>query len=69
MNEMKRIECCFKCDHRHIGCHAECEEYIQEKAQREHDREEMFRGMKEFNDATGCEVERSRRAKKYIGKR
>ena len=66
---MKRIECCFKCEHRYIGCHAECEDYKAEKAQREHDREEMFRGMKEFNDVNGCEVARSRRAKKYLGKK
>ena len=30
----KGIKCCYKCipPKRHIGCHASCEEYIEEKA-------------------------------------
>ena len=27
-----KIECCYKCEKRHPGCHANCEEYKRQKA-------------------------------------
>ena len=62
---MKRISCCFNCDHRKVGCHANCEEYIEESKQREREKAERFAGSKAFNDIESCEVQRSYRAWKY----
>lgn len=42
---MKRINCCYECKNRTIGCHAKCEKYILQKA--EYDKEqEKIRNMK-----------------------
>lgn len=26
-----RINCCYKCEKRHIGCHSTCEDYLRER--------------------------------------
>lgn len=66
---MKRITCCFNCEDRHVGCHAECERYISECAERESERQAVQHGQKEFNDSISCEVARSIRARKWLGRK
>lgn len=34
--------CCYNCTIRHMGCHAECKDYIKEVKQREMERELIF---------------------------
>lgn len=62
---MKKDSCCFNCDHRHIGCHAVCEDYIEEKKERERERAERLAGSKAFYDMESCEIKRSYRARKW----
>lgn len=66
---MKKIKCCYNCDTRHLGCHAVCEEYIRERAELDKEREAVTAESMKVNAIEGCEVARSRRARKYMGKK
>jgi len=37
------IRCCYKCERRYVGCHAECPEYIEAKEKHDALRDEEFR--------------------------
>lgn len=64
-----RIRCCYECKDRHVGCHAECSKYAEEKAQSERDRKVAFANKGIENDLNSCSVARSDRAKKRRGGR
>ena len=32
-----KINCCYQCDKRHINCHADCADYIEQRQQRVED--------------------------------
>lgn len=38
---MYGIKCCKDCTERHIGCHSECDKYIQEKQLLEEEKKKM----------------------------
>lgn len=40
---MRGFECCIDCDKRHVGCHAECEAYLQEKANHQRVKDDEYR--------------------------
>lgn len=65
---MKVIKCCKDCESRHLGCHAVCEDYLAEKAELDAEREKVFAEKQKLMDSDGCDVARSVRAKKYLGK-
>lgn len=48
----EKIKCCKNCvpPKRHLGCHNECTEYIQEKEQREKENEIIAKKRKEYNN-------------------
>lgn len=66
---MKVIKCCKDCDTRHLGCHAVCEDYLAEKAELDAEREKVFEEKQKLMDSDSCDVRRSIRAKKYLGKK
>ena len=66
---MKVIKCCKDCETRHLGCHAVCEDYLAEKAELDAEREKVFAEKQKLMDSDSCDVRRSIRAKKYLGKR
>jgi hypothetical protein len=38
---MKKIDCCYECKNRTLGCHGNCEKYILQKAEYEQEQEEI----------------------------
>lgn len=60
-----RYRCCYECRDRHVGCHAECEKYLEEKAQAERERQVIFAEKGKEKDLDSYSVERSvKRAKR-----
>lgn len=52
---------CKDCTSRHVGCHATCKEYIEEKRKRD-ERNEKIRTLKhQESEATGVVVESMRK--------
>lgn len=42
-----RCECCFNCEKRQIGCHGNCEEYIEYQKDNEIERKETHKDTEE----------------------
>ena len=38
---MKKIDCCYECKNRTLGCHGNCKDYIEQKAEYEQEQEEI----------------------------
>lgn len=45
-----RIDCCYKCEDRHMGCHSDCKKYNQQKKEHE-DYLVCDRKMKEYSSS------------------
>lgn len=66
---MKKIKCCYECDHRYLGCHSDCEDYLAERAELDAERETVLAESRKDNAIDSCEVARSIRARKWLGKK
>lgn len=53
-------QCCLKCKKRHMGCHADCADYLEAKA--EHER--LMKAEILRREANGYEAESARRRHK-----
>lgn len=59
---------CKDCQKRHIGCHSECEDYIQECKERAEKNEKIKAERLKYCTALGQEFKRIAKAKKRKGK-
>lgn len=60
---------CFGCEKRHVGCHAECEDYKAWKAEHDKKREIEKSERMKIVDRTQYDVDRAKRVRKAIGKK
>lgn len=51
-----RISCCKDCPDRSVGCHAECERYIQEKAEYDEQKALILERKKEDNAVRDAKI-------------
>ncbi len=63
------FRCCFNCKKRHPLCHADCEEYLAAKADREERRKKTFEEKGKQAIADTYDIEREYRKKRYYGRR
>lgn len=68
---MSNKGCCYDCvtPKRHPGCHAECEEYLKEKAERDRRREELYAIKERIVDLNTYYFHRDGRVKKHFGRK
>lgn len=48
---------CYGCEKRHINCHASCEDYLKEKAERDALNEKIRLARTKYKAAIGCVVQ------------
>ena len=48
MKDDSKINCCLNCDKRHVGCHSECKEYIEQRKAHDKYLEEQFKKKQSF---------------------
>lgn len=61
---MSKINCCYKCEKRYLGCHAECEEYKKEKEELTRIREIEKRERLKLVNLTDYDVKRHEKVRK-----
>ena len=61
---MSKINCCYKCEKRYLGCHADCEEYKKEKEELTRIREIEKRERLKLVEMTDYDVKRHEKVRK-----
>lgn len=66
-----KINCCMGCvpPKRHIGCHADCEEYMAERKALDERNAEEYMGRKEYRVGVEIDITSIERAKRLSKKR
>ncbi len=62
------IRCCYKCERRYVGCHAECPEYIEAKEKHDALRDEEFRQNQGNCIATNLLIQRMNQTRRRKSK-
>lgn len=65
---MGKINCCYGCEKRYLGCHAECEEYKKQREELTRIREIEKRERMKLVDLTDYDVNRHERVRKQQGR-
>lgn len=60
---------CFNCEKRKIGCHADCEDYQEEKRKRDELRERIWKEKDTDNVIAGRLINRAEKLKKKKGEK
>lgn len=61
--------CCFGCEKRYVGCHAECEDYKAWKEEHEQIRAIEFAERMKIVNRAQYDVDRAKRVRKATGKK
>lgn len=61
---MGKINCCYKCEKRYLGCHADCEDYKKEKEELTRIREIEKRERLKLVEMTDYDVKRHEKVRK-----
>lgn len=60
-----RFSCCYKCEHREVGCHSTCERYLQECERNDEARDVLYSNNRIDTYKRG----RANQGRKYESKR
>ena len=60
---------CYRCEKRQIGCHASCEDYLKERAERDALNQEIRAKKEREQIAVGFEIEGARKRQKARGRK